>query len=111
MVAPEMDPAHPGAEEKSEGNKKSSGNATQKRTELTILHGGKGQPDKSQAGHAGGVERAERTGRAAKGSLNRRYFCSNKGCEYYEITDERIHALVGDGSYGTHEEIQDLKCQ
>jgi hypothetical protein len=74
MVAPEMGPAYPGAEEKSEGNKKTSGNATQKRTGLPILHGGKGQPDKSQAGHAGGVERAERTGRAAKGSLNRGVF-------------------------------------
>jgi hypothetical protein len=39
------------------------------------------------------------------------YFCSNKGCEYYGIRDERIHALVGDGSHGKYEEIRDLKCQ
>jgi hypothetical protein len=79
MVAQAMDPAHPGAEEKSEGNKKASGNTAQKRTGLPILHGGKGQPDKSQAGHAGSVERTERTGRAAKGSLNRRVFLFESG--------------------------------
>jgi IS1 family transposase len=39
------------------------------------------------------------------------YFCSNKGCEYYGVRDERIHALVGDGSHGKHEVIRDLKCQ
>jgi hypothetical protein len=39
------------------------------------------------------------------------YFCSNKRCEYYGIRDEQIQALVGDGSYGKHEENRDLKCQ
>jgi hypothetical protein len=53
---------------------KTSGNATQKRAGLPILDVGKGQPDKNQAGNAGSVERTERTGRAAKGSLNRRVF-------------------------------------
>jgi IS1 family transposase/transposase-like protein len=39
------------------------------------------------------------------------YFCSNPECEYCGIRDENIHALVGDGSHGKHEMIQDLKCQ
>lgn len=39
------------------------------------------------------------------------YFCPNEGSEYYGIADERIHALVGDGSHGKQEEIRDLKCQ
>jgi hypothetical protein len=39
------------------------------------------------------------------------YFCSNVGCEYYGITEESIHALVGYGRHGKHEEIQDYKCQ
>jgi hypothetical protein len=57
MDARAIHTAHPGAKEKSERNKKASGNAAQKGTGLPILHGGKGQPDKSKAGHAGGVER------------------------------------------------------
>lgn len=39
------------------------------------------------------------------------YFCQNKGCEYYGITEEAIHALVGYGTQGTEEVIQDFKCQ
>jgi len=39
------------------------------------------------------------------------YFCPNKSCEYYEITEEPIHALVGYGTHGTREVIQDFKCQ
>ena len=39
------------------------------------------------------------------------YFCPNEGCEYYGITDEETHALVGDGEHGKWEAIQDLKCQ
>jgi transposase-like protein len=39
------------------------------------------------------------------------YFCPNQGCEYYGITDEQIHALVGYGRHGIHEEIRDFKCQ
>lgn len=56
---------------------------------------------------------SERKGRGGrrKGISTEGYFCSNKGCEYYRITDERIHALVGDGSHGKYEEIRDLKCQ
>jgi len=39
------------------------------------------------------------------------YFCPNPECEYYMITDENIHALVGYGSHGKQEPFQDLKCQ
>lgn len=39
------------------------------------------------------------------------YFCPNKGCEYYGITEEAIHALVGYGTHGTQEVIRDFKCQ
>ena len=39
------------------------------------------------------------------------YFCPNPDCEYYSITDEHIHALVGYGSHGKQEQIRDLKCQ
>jgi hypothetical protein len=53
---------------------KTSGNATQKRAGLPIMHGRKGQPDKSQARNSGGVERAKRAGRAAERHLNGRIF-------------------------------------
>ena len=39
------------------------------------------------------------------------YFCPNPDCEYYRITDESIHALVGYGCHGKQEQIRDLKCQ
>jgi hypothetical protein len=39
------------------------------------------------------------------------YFCPSKSCEYYRITDEKIHALVANGKHGRQEIIQDLKCQ
>lgn len=39
------------------------------------------------------------------------YFGPNVGCEYYRIGEERIHALVGYGRHGKHEEIRDFKCQ
>lgn len=39
------------------------------------------------------------------------YFCPNKSCEYYRITEEGIHARVGYGTHGTHEVIRDFKCQ
>jgi len=29
----------------------------------------------------------------------------------YQITDVRVHALVGDGAHGQHERIQTLRCQ
>ena len=39
------------------------------------------------------------------------YFCPNQACEYYRIADEDIHALVGYGTHGKQESIQDFKCQ
>ena len=39
------------------------------------------------------------------------YFCPNIACEYYGVTDENIHALVGNGYHGKQELIQDLICQ
>jgi len=39
------------------------------------------------------------------------YFCSNITCEYYGISDENIHALVGYGNHGKQELIRDFKCQ
>jgi hypothetical protein len=30
---------------------------------------------------------------------------------YYRITDAQVHALVGDGTHGTHERIQTFRCQ
>ena len=43
--------------------------------------------------------------------LREGYFCPNSDCEYFGITDESIHALVGYGCHGKQEQIQDLKCQ
>ena len=39
------------------------------------------------------------------------YFCPNPECEYFCISDENIHALVGYGSHGKQELIRDFKCQ
>lgn len=37
--------------------------------------------------------------------------CPNKACLYYGITDQHIHALVGDGIEGVREPIQWWRCQ
>jgi IS1 family transposase len=37
--------------------------------------------------------------------------CPNHGCCYHNITDAAIHALVGYGSHGKNERIQDIRCQ
>ena len=39
------------------------------------------------------------------------HFCSNPLCYYYQVADERIHALIGYGAHGKYERIQDLYCQ
>jgi hypothetical protein len=59
------------------------------------------------------VARGVRKGRSGrkKRISTEGYFCPNKSCEYYGITDERIHALVGYGTHGKQEVIPDLKCQ
>jgi hypothetical protein len=37
--------------------------------------------------------------------------CPNRDCDYFDIRDANIHALVGYGSHGKNECIQDLFCQ
>jgi hypothetical protein len=39
------------------------------------------------------------------------FACPNRRCAYFRITDEQIHALVGDGTHGRCERIQTLRCQ
>ena len=39
------------------------------------------------------------------------FACPNPACDYYRVTDAQIHALVGDGTHGTHERIQTFRCQ
>ena len=39
------------------------------------------------------------------------YACPNKRCAYYGITDQSVHALVGDGVQGKKEAIQWWCCQ
>lgn len=37
--------------------------------------------------------------------------CNNRKCAYHQIMDAAVHALVGYGSHGKQEQIQDLICQ
>jgi hypothetical protein len=39
------------------------------------------------------------------------YACPNLECKYRNVTDSRVHGLVGYGHYGRAEPIQDLFCQ
>jgi IS1 family transposase len=39
------------------------------------------------------------------------FACSNRGCQYYGIKDQHLHALVGDGKQGKIELNQTFKCQ
>ncbi len=39
------------------------------------------------------------------------FACPNHTCRYHGITDAQVHALVGDGTHGTQERIQTLRCQ
>lgn len=39
------------------------------------------------------------------------YACNNRACAYYHEKDAAIHALVGYGTHGKREKIQDLMCQ
>jgi IS1 family transposase len=39
------------------------------------------------------------------------YACPAKACTYYGITDQSVHALVGDGVDGVNEPIQWWRCQ
>jgi len=55
-------------------------------------------------------EKKSKRGRK-KTVCTRHHFCSNPDCNYYLITDDKIHALVGYGKHGKYEDIQDLICQ
>ncbi|MCJ7433633.1 MAG: hypothetical protein MUO77_09115, partial [Anaerolineales bacterium] len=53
-----------------------------------------------------------KSNRGRKKTISTQYqFCSHHDCKYYLIADENIHALVGSGTHGKYEEIQDLICQ
>jgi hypothetical protein len=39
------------------------------------------------------------------------FACPNPKCLYFGITDDQIHALVGDGKHGHAERIQTFRCQ
>lgn len=39
------------------------------------------------------------------------FACPNHACSYYRVTDEQLHALVGNGTHGKHERIQTFRCQ
>ena len=39
------------------------------------------------------------------------FACPNSACAYFRIPDAAVHALVGDGTHGTRERIQTLRCQ
>jgi IS1 family transposase len=39
------------------------------------------------------------------------FACPNQKCLYFGITDDQIHALVGDGKHGRAERIQTFRCQ
>jgi IS1 family transposase/transposase-like protein len=37
--------------------------------------------------------------------------CPNPDCNYYQVSDPAVHALVGYGHHGRHDRIQDFYCQ
>ena len=39
------------------------------------------------------------------------FACLNKECDYFAITDDAIHALVGNGKRGIRGDIQQFRCQ
>ena len=55
-------------------------------------------------------ERKSRRG-APKRINTQGFACPNRRCDYYQITDVQVHALVGDGVDGKYERIQSLRCQ
>ena len=56
--------------------------------------------------------RERKSSRGRKKSLaTQGYACLNPDCEYHGITDEQVHALVGNGKRGRWGDIQTLKCQ
>ena len=37
--------------------------------------------------------------------------CPNLDCDYFGVSDQQLHAIVGDGKRGIHKNIQYLQCQ
>ena len=70
-----------------------------------------GQHKSAQAGMPEAWRLRKGRGGPKKRQSTQENFCPNPECEYYMISDERIHALVGYGSHGKQELIRDLKCQ
>lgn len=56
------------------------------------------------------AERKSSRGRK-KGISTQGYACPHVGCEYYGVTDEERHALVGNGKRGKGGHIQHFRCQ
>jgi IS1 family transposase len=56
-----------------------------------------------------------REGKSRRGAPKRvnteGFACPNPKCSYVGITDDQIHALVGDGKHGRAERIQTFRCQ
>ncbi len=56
-----------------------------------------------------------REGKSRRGAPKRittdGFACPTPRCRYYRVTDAQVHALVGDGTHGTHEQIQTFRCQ
>jgi hypothetical protein len=54
-----------------------------------------------------------REGKSRRGAPRRvnteGFACPNRQCQYFEITDAHIHALVGDGTHGRAERIQTFR--
>jgi IS1 family transposase/transposase-like protein len=56
--------------------------------------------------------REQRSRRGAKKRITTQgYACLNPACVYFGITDEQVHAVVGNGKRGKDHDIQYLKCQ
>lgn len=71
-----------------------------------------GGPPQSACSHTSTPWPEKKSKRGRKNTVcTRHQFCSNPDCDYYLITDEKIHALVGYGKHGKYEDIQDLICQ
>jgi transposase-like protein/IS1 family transposase len=39
------------------------------------------------------------------------FACLNPQCDYFGVTDDQVHALVGNGKRGIHNDIQQFRCQ
>lgn len=85
--------------------------ATKKRKGLSLLLRGKGKTKECEERHVNFLAVAQRTRRAKEKIQTEGYFCPNKRCEYYRITESENHALVDYESHGAQEMIRDLKCQ